>query len=853
MPVGDDVPAADPAETWFRKTAWGWPDALALALWSATVAWLFWDAVRLHGALFYFDITEINYPYRAFFAEELRAGRFSRWCPWLYCGLPLYSESQAGYLHPLKYILYPWIETWKAFNLDTILSIWLTGAGTYGWLRRHVGPAAALTGGAIFGIGGFTWAHLVHTSMINALASVPIMIWALEWSWDRGHWRGVVIGAVAMACQVFAGHLQDVLLTAGMVACYGGFRGLTAGAGPARWRDPAMAAALVILGVLLSAIQWIPSKELLDRSPRAGGLSYNDLTYASWSPELLPTLLMREAYGSRARDTDWMDGFYPYHEMDAYLGALGLALAFVGIGGPGRHDRWTGFWSGLAVVGGLLMLGKFTFLFDHAHRIPILGSSREPARFVLWVSLAVAAMAAVGVERLSRPGAVRLGGAVRLLLVLAVASALILAYIYSPVWTTPRRWSQPYHLERYRWLGQELLRGVARNLAIVVTGLIVASRMARSASEPLRSRLAWILPILVLMDLSSAHAWDAPTVAPEYWTKPPATVERLRSDPDFIRVFGDGDKHSGEPGYASEPVDFLRVRDPLDWSLSAAWGLRGDKGETPMRSKRLLDYFDAANHPGCGRFDLESVTHVVVGRGQREAFTPSKPVGSAFLHRNTRALPRARLLGLPAYAKDDAEAAALLEKLGAENRHRIIVEDPTRPLSEAVEASGRAEIVEDLPELVAVETKSEGPSYLLLADTFDPGWSATVDGQPAEIRPAYVAFRAVYLPAGPHRVIFRYRPAGFMTGAAISAAGVVLAILLLLMGRASASDLTSHAILPQLPRARFVLVFASIAIIAASVIAIGPGFQVHSSSRWKNSFHRFTWGAGIEAMKEFRQ
>ena len=50
------------------------------------------------------------------------------------------------------------------------------------------------------------------------------------------------------------------------------------------------------------------------------------------------------------------------------------------------------------------MLGKFTFLFDLAHRIPVLGSSREPVRFHLWVSLAVAALAAVGVERLARPG-----------------------------------------------------------------------------------------------------------------------------------------------------------------------------------------------------------------------------------------------------------------------------------------------------------------------------------------------------------------------------------------------------------------------------------------------------------------
>ena len=103
----------------------------------------FGTALALRRALFYFDITEINYPYRAFFAEELRAGRFSRWCPGLYCGLPLFSESQAGYLHPLKYLLYPWMQTWQAFNLDTVLSIWLTGLGDL-WLAP---PSCRIGGG----------------------------------------------------------------------------------------------------------------------------------------------------------------------------------------------------------------------------------------------------------------------------------------------------------------------------------------------------------------------------------------------------------------------------------------------------------------------------------------------------------------------------------------------------------------------------------------------------------------------------------------------------------------------------------------------------------------------------------
>ena len=107
-------------------------------------------------------------------------------------------------------------------------------------------------------------------------------------------------------------------------------------------------------------------------------------------------------------------------------------------------------------VGGILMLGRFTFLYDHANAIPVLGSSREPVRFSLWVALGVAALSAVGVERLSRPGAVSLRGGLILSGVLIAASIPILICIYTPAWTDWKRWNDAYHLARFRWLGQEL-------------------------------------------------------------------------------------------------------------------------------------------------------------------------------------------------------------------------------------------------------------------------------------------------------------------------------------------------------------------------------------------------------------
>ena len=857
MSGGRDVAVASmDAEIGTDKTAiwtperrpWGWGDAIALAVWTAAIVVFFRDALLFGRAFFYFDVTEINYPYRDFLAQEIRSGRFARWMPSLYCGLPLYAESQAGYWHPLKYVLYPWLPTWRAFNLDTILSVWLTGVGTYGWLRRHVGAAGALTGAAVFGVGGFVWAHLIHTSMINALASVPFVIWAMEVAWDGGRLRGLALGGVALACQVFAGHLQDTILTAGLVGVYALYRALTEPTRRGRSWSLAMAAGLVGIGIAIAAVQWVPSKELLDRSPRAFGLTWKQLTYGSWSPELLPTLVVREIYGTRARDTDWMDGYYPYHEMNSYVGLVAMCLAVVG--GAACRDRWVAFWVITAMLGGLLMLGRFTFLFDFMHLIPVVGSSRIPVRYDLWVALAVAALAAVGVDRLSRPGAVRLGPALGFGWTLVILSIPILIYVYTPAWTESRRWSTARHLLHFEWLAREVGIAAVRGGVLVVAAWAVARASARSSRPEVRRRLAWAFPLLVLFDLLATHAVDAPTIDPSYWLTPPPTVDVLKADPTLRRIHGEGvfGRSAGEPGYASEPVDFPAIRDSLAWSLAPVWGLRSSAGATPLISRRLVAYAENAGLAE-GRFAIEGVSHILAAK--RLTLLDPNPtlVGSAYIHRLAGTLPRARLVGHPAYARDEAEALAALGKAAREG---LVVEDPDRPLDAGAKAEGTATIVVDEPERVEVETASTGPSYLFLADTFDPGWSATVDGRPAPIRPADLTFRAVYLAAGSHRVAFTYRPAGFLAGLILTGFGLAIAVVLLAWPRRVAELAPSHATLGWPRRWPLFVLVAIVLIVAASAIRIGPDGRVGTAPRVEGMFHTFTWGAGIEAIPSTR-
>lgn len=56
---------------------------------------------------------------------------------------------------------------------------------------------------------------------------------------------------------------------------------------------------------------------------------------------------------------------------------------------------------------------------------------------------------------------------------------------------------------------------------------------------------------------------------------------------------------------------------------------------------------------------------------------------------------------------------------------------------------------------------------VVLSDAFAPGWTATVNGQPAPILRANYAFRAVEIP-GDASIVFRYRTPGLSAGVTVS-------------------------------------------------------------------------------------
>jgi hypothetical protein len=86
------------------------------------------------------------------------------------------------------------------------------------------------------------------------------------------------------------------------------------------------------------------------------------------------------------------------------------------------------------------------------------------------------------------------------------------------------------------------------------------------------------------------------------------------------------------------------------------------------------------------------------------------------------------------------------------------------------------------PERVQMEVDSPRAGFVVLADTYRPGWNVTVNGQRQPTLRAQHAMRAVAVPAGSHQVTWTYRPMSLYVGGGLSLLGL-LVVLALTLGR----------------------------------------------------------------------
>jgi hypothetical protein len=145
--------------------------------------------------------------------------------------------------------------------------------------------------------------------------------------------------------------------------------------------------------------------------------------------------------------------------------------------------------------------------------------------------------------------------------------------------------------------------------------------------------------------------------------------------------------------------------------------------------------------------------------------------GDVKIYENLDVLPRAFVVHRSEIIPDTEQAITRMRDPAFDPAEAAILAD-----GEPLAGNGvvTTQVVAYAPEQVVVDVTTDAPGYLVLTDTFYPGWAAAVDGRPVPILRADVLFRAVRLEPGTHRVEFRYRPASLRWGAGVSIVAALL-------------------------------------------------------------------------------
>lgn len=725
------------------------------------------------------DLWNGELPTRKLIGDLLAHGELPTWTSKQCSGLPLIPSPD-----PLGIGLFAILPVAAALDTLVLILILVAAHGAYS-LSRRVGAdrVGAVLAGLTFSASGYMVGQLRHLGIIGTVAWLPLGLLML----DRGlcakppapsdaapepmSRRAVWLVGFGFLYgeQVLAGFPQSAYICAICYAVFALFRVLGAdhadGTSLASRFVPLSGALLMVcLGAAMGAAVLLPTMELGAVSDRAQGVSYAWASSGAYWPPNFLGFLFPYLLGDISDDT--YRGPSIFWEDYGYVGLATFLLSMYA-GVAERKRGITRLLLGITVVAYLLVLGPATPVFRVAFEyVPGFKLFRAPTRFLVVVDLGLCVLAALGLTRL-----------------------------------------------RAR-LSQKLAGGDGRIPGWVALAICIGTSLDLLTNQPRQN----------------------PMVSASVWLEPPRTVKLLRAlpeDPSSLRVLSPFrlSLHTLTFKFARgwsdlRPYFFLRdIIEPnsnLYWDIATAdcyvgiapkwhvavFGSHTSRSRVIERTLRA-DFSAQTMEAGAAYPKLLAaygVSHVITPLAtpllEPSLSLPQAPEVPAIYVYPVVGARRARVVPNAVRVKDDEQAVrTLLDARFDPTRVVLLAGAPASveaPGERATDPGARAVIERDAGDELVVRAQAPKGGFLLLADTFYPGWRAEVNGRQTPIYRANISVRAVPLRAGENRVVFRYQAAAHRRGWMVSALAMLMLAFLLVL--ASVARLRQRA-MPSSARA----------------------------------------------------
>jgi hypothetical protein len=713
------------------------------------IAFAFFYPMLFDGkVIFYRDFQFITYPVRYFLAQAYHQGVIPYWTTHTFGGMPFMATLHPGVFYPPS-VIFLLNDFILALNLYYVFHFLVMGIFTFLLGRKwNLSWSAALCCGLTSMLGGLIVASTLTSNYFLSSIWLPLIFW-LYYQYREHNHLGWFVGLVlAIFTQTLAACPEISVMT--MLLLY--FHALVFTtktrnkAEMARITGTLGLATLFALG--LAAFQLVPTAQLLKHTFRGSGLDFDFHAFWSLEPSKLTTLILSPGY-KEYLDVPVMGTSNIFSGLlhTLYMGIFGFV--FVVLAFLLRKDKAVGFWLTVFFFGIFFALGKYNPFYEFIYNwTPFLDFFRYPEKYLFASSIAVVFLVGFGLDALIT--ATR----TRQINIFKVLTVLILIFGAVSVLALLKPNLEP-------------------QLPLTFVFIFSVTYVMFYFHKIKRNGFTAILFAMILMDLSVKGFNLLPLIDRNFYEKPPMLMDILGGSAGKYRTYsGHIEKEPDPMSYPNGPTRLAGMRAakqqlyPLQGIVFGIEHVGGIPGLALDIENHLLWYqVLIQSKPDRRRVILKrsNVKYWVDGdspmfhvKGRFPVVTPNRikvfedALPRAFLVPRMRVPGKGRILSNYYDESFDPLEEVLLSK--------------SVEFQQSAHFKGEVEEVIYRPNHVTLKTAQEGDGFLVLLDTYLPGWTVKVDGQEQTILRAYGFYRAVQLGPGEHTLEFDYFPEGFKEG-----------------------------------------------------------------------------------------
>ncbi len=735
------------------------PTVLFLLFFSPVLAYL---AITINGGntLLFEDGLLQSFPFRVFLRSSFENGFSPQWVPFSACGFSLLAEGQNGICFPSTQIIY------RLFSAETgwlveIISARLTAFTLCALFLRQlaIGRIGSLFGASVYAFCTATFGLEGVPALIWCHALLPgIFMSSLRFMEKRPF--SLLYLTMFLSVVFLTGHPVMVIYIGITVSLFFVFHWMNAETGTEKVRGIGLRFLLLLGSIFVATViaspQLLPMLEEFRFSARTvgAGISLDALQNTLhlepvWGAlSLFPTPLQWGEWGGMSSTIR-----FPLYAL--FLGFIGMLY------GPKGRSR--GYFVFLGLFSILMALGPYVGLWKFVHSLPILKYFRFPYRWLFFLPICVSYLSARGVDLLldrqqGLPPIV-FGRIPKYILMTMLAAVGIILFRYHSMLLQQTRkvmelspllagllWLSTFGMILAAFLSLEkntTRRGVLAGVALTIISLLSAT--AFNIRSPMAIRNLETIGWQGNMPLNTPQAYRTSSALSPYDVVMKNTMSRhYPYTPNLTVLNGTlttGHYFSFFPYWAANVSTWCRE------------ALNGD------HKKQI--YLDVSSAKW---FFLQED-----GSSSKMSTFPAESFKGMNAHMNPGAIPRASVVFSNRLFSDEASLLSFMESTDFDPRRELAILSKDAkvwdlPLDTKISAATaippEATIMVDRPDHLEITLKSAAPkgAYLVLSDTYYPGWKASVDGAEKDVLRANYAFRGVQLPAGAQHIVFSYDP-----------------------------------------------------------------------------------------------